>query len=156
MVDPLHLVAGKASGRVLAIDPGDKRIGLALSDPAARIGRPLGVLQHVSRVLDAAAIAGIAKENDVRLIIVGQALQADGQMGPAARKAIRLAETIRSQTDIKVELWDESGSTLAARETLIELGVPRKRRRGHQDALAACMILRDYLAAVDDRRNDEP
>ncbi len=130
MVDPQHSTFETPNTRILAVDPGDKRIGLALSDPSAKIGRPLNVLTHVSRILDAAAIAGIAKENEVGLIIVGQALEDHGQVGPAARKAIRLAEAIRTQTDIDVRLWDESGSTMSARETLIELGdYPKKAAR---------------------------
>ncbi|MGA9399198.1 MAG: Holliday junction resolvase RuvX [Anaerolineaceae bacterium] len=155
MVESQRSSAGDPNRRILAVDPGDKCIGLALSDRGARIGRPLIVLTHVSRILDAASIAGIAKENKVTLIVVGQALDGNGQPGPAARKAARLAEAIQAQTDTQVILWDESGSTGAARETLIELGVPRSRRRGHQDALAAVMILKDYLEALDDRSNHE-
>lgn len=155
MVEPQHSSAGYPNRRILAVDPGDKHIGLALSDPTARIGRQLTVLAHVSRILDAASIAGIAKEHAVTLIIVGQALDGDGQPGPAARKSARLAEAIKSQTNTQVILWDESGSTGTARETLIELGVPQTRRRGHHDALAAVMILKDYLDAMDDRSNND-
>lgn len=138
--------------RILAVDPGDQHIGLALSDPNGRIGRPLMVMTHISRVLDAASIAEIAREQAVMLIVVGQALDSDGQPGPAARKAARLAEAIRTQTQTPVILWDESGSTGEARDTLVEMGVSRSRRHGHQDALAAAIILKDYLDALDDRK----
>lgn len=132
---------------LLAVDPGERRIGLAISDPSGTIGRPLTVLAHVSRLVDAAAIANLAQENGVKLIIIGQALNSDGEAGPAARKATRLAETLRTQTAIPVVLWDEGGTTVTARETLIEMGVSRSRRRGHQDALAAALILKSYIDA---------
>ncbi len=132
---------------LLAVDPGERRIGLAISDPSGTIGRPLTVLTHVSRLMDAAAIANLAHENSVKLIIIGQALNSDGETGPAARKAARLAEALRTQTAIPVVLWDEGGTTVSARETLIEMGVSRSRRRGHQDALAAALILKSYIDA---------
>jgi putative Holliday junction resolvase len=133
--------------RILAVDPGDQRIGLALSDPSGTIGRPLSVLKHISRIVDAGIIAEIARENGVTLIVVGQALDGEGLEGPAAHKSIRLAEAIRTQTDTPVVLWDESGTTQSARQTLLEMGVSRSKRRGHQDALAAALILKSYIDA---------
>jgi putative Holliday junction resolvase len=133
--------------RLLAVDPGDKRIGLALSDPSGTIGRPLSVLKHISRIVDAGIIAEIARENGVTLIIIGQALDGEGLEGPAAHKSARLAEAIRVQTDTPVVLWDESGTTQSARQTLIEMGVSRTKRRGHQDALAAALVLKSYMDA---------
>jgi putative Holliday junction resolvase len=133
--------------RILAVDPGEKRIGLALSDPTGTIANPLVVLKHVSRKLDAAAIAQIARENSAGQIIVGQALDEEGQPTPQGRRAARLAAAIREQSDLPVILWDESGSTQAARSALIALGVPRRKRRGHLDDLAATYILQSYLDA---------
>ncbi len=137
--------------RILAVDPGEKRIGLALSDPTGSIASPLTTLNHVARAVDAATIAGIAAEYQVGRIVVGQALDDDGQPTPEGRRAARLAEAIRTQTDIPVVLWDESGSTQAARSTSIAMGVPARKRRqqghGHLDALAAVAILQDYLEA---------
>jgi len=143
MVDPAP--RNSLNRCLLAVDPGDRRIGLAISDPSGTIGRPLTVIQHVSRLVDAAAIANLARENDVQLIIIGQALDSEGQAGPAARKSARLVEALRTQTVIPVILWDEGGTTIAARESLIEMGVPRSRRRGHQDAQAAAFILKSYM-----------
>lgn len=135
------------SGRVLGVDPGDKRIGLAVSDPTGTIARGLAVVNHVARAVDAATIAQIAAEQGAIKIIVGQALDDEGQVGPAARKAVRLAEAIRLQTDLPVELWDESGSTQTAQQTRIVMGVSRKKRSGHLDELAAAVILQSYLEA---------
>jgi len=136
--------------RILAVDPGEKRIGIALSDPTATIANPLTVIQHVSRALDAAAIAQTALENQAGLIVVGQALDADGGSTPQSRRAARLAAAIRSQTDLPVVLWDESGSTQAARAARLAMGVPRRKRRGHLDDLAATVILQSYLDAQSD------
>jgi putative pre-16S rRNA nuclease len=131
--------------RILAVDPGEKRIGIALSDPTATIANPLTVIQHVSRTLDAATIAQVAQENQVALIVVGQALDADSGPTPQSRRATRLAAAIRSQTSLPVVLWDESGSTQAARAARLAMGVSRRKRRGHLDDLAATVILQSYL-----------
>lgn len=135
------------SGRILAVDPGEKRIGLAVSDPTGTIASPLRVILHISRVLDAAQIASIAGEMAVILILVGQSLDDEGKPSPEGRKAERLAEAIRLQTAVPVEMWDESFSTQTARETRIAMGVRRIKRKGHMDDLAATVILQSYLEA---------
>ena len=136
--------------RIMAVDPGEKRIGLALSDPTGTIANPLAVLSHVARAIDAAQIASLAGEHAVGLILVGATTDEDGlALTPQGRSAARLAAAIRAQTPLPVELWDESGSTQAARQASIALGVSaRKRRRqghGHLDELAATYILQTYL-----------
>jgi len=135
------------SGRIMAVDPGEKRIGLALSDPSGTIANPFRVIHHVSRLVDAAAIAQLAEENDVVIIVVGCSFDLDGSLGPQGRKSLRLAEAIRTQTEIPVELWDEAGSTKTAREARIAMGVSRMKRSGHMDELAATVILQSYLDA---------
>jgi putative Holliday junction resolvase len=138
--------------RILAVDPGEKRIGLAISDPDGMIATPLTVLRHVSRTADAAAIAQIAREQDAGCILVGQALDDEGRPEPQGRKSARLAEAIRAQTKLSVELWDESGSTFEARQIKISMGVSRRRRSGHQDDLAAAVILQSYLDEQNSQR----
>jgi putative holliday junction resolvase len=133
--------------RILAVDPGDKRIGIAISDPTGTIANPLTVLKHVARPVDAAAIAQLAEEHQVGLIIVGQNLDAEGEPTLQSRKAGRLAEAIRAQASMPVEMWDESGSTKAARAARIAMGVRKSKRRGHMDDLAATVILQSYLDA---------
>ena len=133
--------------RILAVDPGEKRLGIAISDPTGTIANPLSVLKHLSRPLDAAAIAQIAVENQAGKIVVGQALDSDNQPTLQSRRAAHLAEAIRQQTNLPVELWDETGSTQAAQAACIAMGVPRRKRRGHLDDLAATYILQTYLDA---------
>jgi putative holliday junction resolvase len=133
--------------RILAVDHGEKRIGLALSDPTATIASPLKVIKHVSRVIDAAEVADIANQNEVGLIVIGQSFDEEGNLNPAGRRAARFADELKNQTTLPVELWDESFSTQDARAARIELGVSRKKRAGHQDVFAAVVILQSYLEA---------
>lgn len=131
--------------RILAVDPGEKNIGIAISDPTGTIANPLTIIKHVSRLIDAATIAQLATENDAKLILVGQALNEEGKSTPQSRRSVRLAAAVKSQTDLPVELWDESGSTQAARQAQIMMGTSRKKRAGHLDDLAATYILQTYL-----------
>ena len=131
--------------KILAIDHGEKRIGLALSDPTGTIASPLSVIKHVSRLLDAAQVANLAAEKDAGLIVIGQSFDEEGNPNLAGRRAAKFAEALKEQTNIPIELFDESFSTQDARATRIEMGVSRKQRSGHMDELAALMILRSYL-----------
>jgi putative holliday junction resolvase len=133
--------------RILAVDHGEKQIGLALSDPTATIASPLKVIKHVSRLMDAAQVANLASENGVVLIVIGQSYDEEGRPNLAGRRAAKFAEALKEQTQIPVVLWDESFSTQDARATRIEMGVSRKKRAGHLDQLAAVMILKSYLEA---------
>ncbi|NOY99850.1 MAG: Holliday junction resolvase RuvX [Chloroflexi bacterium] len=133
--------------RILAVDPGQKRIGLAISDETGTIANPLTIIQHVKREIDAAHVAAIAAENGAGLIVIGQALDADGRPNFEGRRSARFAKTLRAQTDLRVVLWDESYSTQYARQARIQMGVSRKKRAGHLDDLAATVILQSYLDA---------
>ena len=133
--------------RILAVDHGEKRIGLALSDATATIACPLKVIEHVSRAIDAAQVADLAAQNDVTLIVIGQSFDEDSHPNPAGRRAGRFADELKNQTNLPIELWDESFSTQDARAARVELGVSRKKRAGHQDAFAAVVILQSYLEA---------
>lgn len=131
--------------RILAVDHGEKRIGLALSDPTGTIASPLQMIKHVSRLLDAAQVANLAHEHETGLIVIGQSFDEEGNPNLAGRRAAKFSEALKEQTQIPIVLWDESFSTQDARATRIELGVSRKKRAGHHDALAAVMILQSYI-----------
>jgi putative Holliday junction resolvase len=105
------------------------------------------VIQHVARNVDAALIAQIAGEEGAVRIIVGLPLDDEGRVGPRARKAERLAEAIRQQSKLPIELWDESLSTREAVEARRQMGARRERRSGHLDELAATVLLQSYLDA---------
>ena len=131
--------------RIMAVDPGEKRLGLAVSDPTGTIANPLTVINHTARLLDAAAIAQLAQDYQAELIVVGQALDEDGGSTPQSRRAERLATALQSQTALPVVLWDESGSTRAAKSARIAMGTSRRKRHGHLDDIAATYILQTYL-----------
>lgn len=138
--------------RVLAVDPGMKRIGLALSDLTGMIASPLVVIKHISRVIDAAAIVNIASNYEVDLIVIGQALDSEGNVGVRARQSQRLAEAIHLQTALPVELWDESGSTIAARNAVRNLKSSQRNINSHFDNIAAAVILQDYLDTHENKK----
>ena len=131
--------------RILAVDHGEKRVGLAISDSTGTIANPLKVIEHVSRVMDAAQVADIALQNQAELIIIGQSFDEDGKPNLAGRRAARFADALKTQTQIPMVMWDESFSTQSARTARIEMGVSRKKRGGHLDELAATVILQSYL-----------
>ena len=146
-VDAINSVQcfGRNQMRILSVDHGEKRIGVALSDETAVIASPLKIVEHISRTIDAAQVAELAAQNDVKLIIIGQSFDEDGSPNPAGRRAGRFADELKNQTNIPIEMWDESFSTQEARAARIQLGVSRKKRAGHQDAFAAVVILQSYL-----------
>jgi len=131
--------------RLLAVDPGDKRIGVALTDPDGIIAYPLIIINHISRDQDAKTIAKLAEENQANLILVGFALDAEGNTTPSARNSQRLADTLKENTSIRVTLVDEYGSTNIVQETAREMNLNRRQRRSHRDDIAAVVILQQYL-----------
>ncbi len=133
--------------RILAVDPGARRIGLALSDPTGTIANPLTVIPHTARDQDAERIVALAVEHGAACIVVGQSVDTEGRPTLEGRRAARLAAAIRARTDLPVVLWDEYGTTRAAVNARRALGSPRKKRRGHLDDLAATVLLQSYLDA---------
>lgn len=140
--------------KIMAVDPGEKRLGLAISDGTASLARPLAIIPHLSLKKDAARIIMIAHEEMVELIIIGAAYGIEGEETPATRHAKRLKDEVGGLTQIPCILWDESNSTKRAQAILVEMNVGRKRRSGHQDDLAATGILQSYLDTPEALRPD--
>ena len=138
--------------KIMAIDPGAERIGVAISDLTATIANPFTVIKHVQRNKDAEQIVAIALENSVKLIVIGQAFYSNGEPNPSGRKSARLAEAIMQITDIPVVLWDEHESTQLARKARREMGV-KKKQNSHLDDLAATIILQTYLDSLPNHSN---
>ncbi len=132
-------------GRVLAVDPGEKRLGIAISDPTQTIASSLCVIEHENREKDALAIYTKAQEHSAVLILIGQPLNWDGSLNPQSSKSVRLADDIKSMGDIPVQLWDEFGSTQKAQNSRRQMSVSRKKRSGHLDHVAAAVILQSFL-----------
>lgn len=125
--------------RILAIDPGDVRIGLAISDPSATIAKPHSVIKHQSRSIDADKILQEAERIGAERIVVGIAFDQEGLVGPQARKALRLVDVLKFRSNIPIETWDETGST--------EIASSRSRKMENIDARAAAIFLQEYLDA---------
>jgi putative holliday junction resolvase len=135
-------------GRVLGIDAGERRVGVALSDELRLLARPVAVLDRaagLAPVLD--ALTELARREGVASMVVGLPLNADGSVGRQAKRARDFARVAARVVGIPVELWDERLSTREAESIAREQGrnMRRLRQRGHLDALAAAVILQDYL-----------
>jgi putative Holliday junction resolvase len=131
--------------RSLGIDHGEKRIGVAVSDPTGTLARPLTILAHASKAEDAARVLELASAHGVGLIVVGQSRDEAGEPNLAGRRALRFAESLKSATSIPVILWDESLSTQDARAMRAQAGASRKRRATAVDSLAAAVMLQSFL-----------
>lgn len=127
------------------MDPGAKRVGLAVSDPTGTIAQPLSTLPAEPADTLAERLAGVAKQNDVKRIVVGLPLRMDGSHGPEARSAQALAAALRKASRLPVELVDERLTTAAAERSLIAGGVKRATRRQTVDRVAAALLLQTHL-----------
>jgi putative pre-16S rRNA nuclease len=133
--------------RLLAVDPGEKHIGVAVSDPSGIIARPLTTLLHESRAKDAERLVALALEHEVEGIVVGMAFTAEGEIGLQGRRAERLTEFLRTQTHLPVMTHDESYSSAAAQALMLASGKKRRERREQIHAVAAAALLQSYLDA---------
>ena len=131
--------------RVLAIDPGTVRIGLAISDPSGTIAQPLSVLRRRSESEDLKAINDLVREHDVDQIVVGLPRMMDGRLEAAALDAQTFGERVGRATGRPVAYWDERLTTVAAERYLIEQGKRRGKRRQEVDRMAAALMLQGYL-----------
>lgn len=139
--------------RILAVDPGTKRVGLALSDPSETIAQALATVPGEPEDTLAARLAEIARHHEAKRIIVGLPLRLDGRSGPEARASRKLAAAIRHESGLPVELVDERLTTAAAERALVASGVKRAQRRRDVDRVAATMLLQSHL---DHRRRQKP
>lgn len=137
--------------RILAIDLGEQRIGLALSDPTGQIAGGIRTIRRGLRDEEMAALGTIIADEDVERILVGMPLSMSGQPGVQAELTRRWVEVLRSHTDLPVEVLDERLTSVQARRSLDSMGVKRKRHRQHVDAVAATLLLQGYL---DGQRKD--
>ena len=133
----------------LGIDPGGRRIGVALSDPLGVTARPLTVIEHASLAGDVERVVELAAAHKAERVVVGHPLNADGSVGPAARRAGRFANAIRRKSGMEVVLWDEHLTTAEAEQIQQNRGPsPRAARsRDSIDMIAAAVLLQDYLNA---------
>jgi putative Holliday junction resolvase len=131
--------------RILAIDPGSKRVGLALSDPTATIAQALATIPATPVGTLATRLAQIARTNEAARIVVGLPKRLDGSRGPEAKAAQDLADAVRKESGLPVELVDERLTTVAAERSLIAGGMRRDKRRLSVDGVAATLMLQAHL-----------
>jgi putative holliday junction resolvase len=149
-----HVSGGEISAaadkplRVLAVDYGRKRIGLALSDELGLTAQPLATLTRVNRQTDLRRLREACRAHGVAHIIVGHPLHMTGDAGEMANEAARFAARLEKETGIGVELVDERLTSWEAKQTIAEThssASSKKRRRKPLDDVAAAVLLRDYL-----------
>jgi putative Holliday junction resolvase len=131
--------------RVLGVDFGTKRLGLALSDPDGTLALPAGTLTRRALGEDLAALRRLVEEKGVERAVVGLPLHMDGRRGPEAEAAEVFAAALAEATGIPVDLLDERWTTVEAERALREGGVRGRRRRQAVDSMAASLLLRSYL-----------
>jgi putative Holliday junction resolvase len=136
--------------RILAVDPGSKRVGLALSDPTGTIAQALATVPAEPKASLSTRLADIARAREAERIVVGLPRRLDGTLGPEARSAVELAGELRRSSGLPVDLVDERMTTAAAERAMIEGGVRREHRRRDIDRVAATMLLQSHL---DSRRS---
>lgn len=136
--------------RVLGLDLGQVRIGVAISDDRGRVAVPFGTV-HTGAPHDVKAIAKIVAEHDVGTVVVGLPLSLSGERGTAAAHAERFADALRAVLDVPVTLHDERLSTVEADRALAAAGAGTRRRRRSIDSSAAAIVLQAYLDSRRDR-----
>ncbi len=136
---------------ILGVDPGEKRIGLAISDLTRLIASPLGTIQRAKFAADAAALFKYYDARQCAGLVIGLPLNMDGSSGPAAQSARAFARNLQAQRDIPLLLWDERLSTAAVTRTLIAGDASRKRRGQVVDKVAASYMLQGALDAMQER-----
>ena len=131
--------------RIMAVDFGDARTGLAVSDISGSLAGEAWVLHEKSQKAVSKAIAAEALARGVGRIVIGYPKNMDGSAGPRAEKSERLAELLLEECDIETVLWDERMTTVSAHRILTETGRYGKKRKNAVDAVAASLILENYL-----------
>lgn len=131
--------------RILGIDPGDRRVGLAIADSSLGIATGFGVIEYGGKKRFIEKIGSIAGEEDISLVVMGLPRNMNGSEGEAAKKSRRLAESIKEKLNIKVELVDERLTTYQAIKQIHETGGKSGTDKGRVDMLSAVVILQSYL-----------
>ena len=134
-------------GRILSIDYGEKRIGLAITDPLAITARGFQTLINKGRAGLIKILIEIIKSNEIKKVIIGIPYSLDDSIGPMAEKVKKFGEELSARTDVEIEEWPEEFSSEDAKTELRKLGVEFRKDKGKVDMMAAALILRSYLNA---------
>jgi len=137
-------------GRIMALDVGGRRIGVALSDTTRVLASPLTTLRAEPRDRVIAQIAALVARHEVAEVVVGLPLTLSGEVGPQAQTVQMFADELRRALDVPLHLFDERLTSVAAERMMIDMGVKPERRKARIDEVAASIILQDFLET---RRN---
>ena len=133
--------------RVLGLDIGEKRIGVAVSDPSGSVATPLAVLDARRALGDGRELARLVADYDVELLVAGLPLSLDGSEGPQALRVRSAAQRLAGLVSLPLEFADERLSSTEARRTMTDAGVTDRDKRGSIDMVAAAIFLQTYLDA---------
>ncbi len=136
----------------MAVDFGEKRVGLALSDPLGLTAQGMETLEPRDEEELLVKVEEMVAEKGIRKIVVGLPLNMDGSKGAGALKVLKVVEKLRGKVECPVVTWDERLSTVSAHRALNDMGRKVKGRKGEVDRLAATIILQAYLESQEDKR----
>ncbi|MGD0826738.1 MAG: Holliday junction resolvase RuvX [Desulfobaccales bacterium] len=136
---------GRREVRILALDVGAKRIGLAVSDPLGITAQGLGILTRKDRAEVLAQLLEVARKWQVQRVVVGLPRHLDGRLGDAAPEIQKLARDLGEALGVRVVTWEERLTTVEAERVLLQADLSRRRRRQVLDKQAAVLILQNYL-----------
>lgn len=131
--------------RILGLDIGSKTIGVAISDPLGWTAQGITTIKRTKKEQDIEEIRKICKEYSVESIVVGLPKNMNGTIGDSGEKVIEFSEKIKEVLDLKVEMWDERLTTVAAHKAMLEADLSRAKRKKIVDKIAAIYILQGYL-----------
>ncbi len=131
--------------RILGIDYGKKRVGLAISDPLCITAQGLPTLERRDPAHDMEALAGVIREREIDEIVIGLPKRMDGTLGESAQEVLEFVEELKGRFQLTVHLMDERLSTVRAHRAMKEGGLSRKKRTERADKISAQLILQDYL-----------
>ena len=131
--------------RVMALDVGDKNMGIAISDALLLTAQSRPTLRRKDLKSDIEAIRQLSVENEVHEIVIGQPLHMDGRESPQSQKVARFAEELKKALDLPIVFWDERLTSFEAEQHLQEMGLSWRQRRAQIDKIAAMIILQNYL-----------
>ena len=133
--------------RILGLDVGDRRIGIALSDPLGLTAQPLTVVERQRMTVDVEAVRSLVERHAVERVVVGLPLTLRGTTGPQAEKVTVFADALRRRLAVPVQLIDERLTTVQGERALLAAGATRRRRKQLIDQVAAQLILQQFLDA---------
>ena len=131
--------------RVMGLDVGASRIGVAVSDATGQLALPVGAVERGPREID--KLKELVREHAVDEVVVGFPLTLEGEVGPQAREVAEYARVLKEKLGVPIKLWDERLSTIMVEKAMVSAGVKRRKRKRAVDKLAAAVILQGYLDA---------